>query len=239
MKIFAPTNLHFYKSHLMKDWSVFRQKLVTMRGLYKSRTGQILGIDPLAVWLRAIATDPVVSKILEIGAWEGRGSTRVFAESMLTRSDAGTVSLLSLEASKQRAQRAQKRNAKFPFVQIIWGSIVSEPDLDSSSLSSDERDWISDDIEALKDCPQVFGLIPDSIDALFLDGGEFSTKKEYDLLSDRITKWLILDDTSTRKCFAIANEIRTGATPFKIIVDSTERNGFMIAVKQNGFTSDH
>jgi hypothetical protein len=145
---------------------------------------------------------------------------------MLTRSDAGTVSLLSLEASKQRAQRAQKRNAKFPFVQIIWGSIVSEPDLDSSSLSSDERDWISDDIEALKDCPQVFGLIPDSIDALFLDGGEFSTKKEYDLLSDR-------------KCFAIANEIRTGATPFKIIVDSTERNGFMIAVKQNGFTSDH
>jgi hypothetical protein len=210
-----------------------------MRDLFKSRTGQILGSDPLAVWLQAISTDPDVSRIVEIGAWEGKGSTRVFAESVLTRLDAGSVSVLSLEASKQRAQRARKRNAKFPFVQIIWGSIVTERDLDSNSLNSDESNWISDDIEALKDCPQVFGLIPLSIDALFLDGGEFSTKKEYDLLANRVTKWLILDDTSTRKCFAIAKEIRTGGTPFQIIVDSSERNGFLIAVKKERFSSEN
>jgi hypothetical protein len=126
----------------------------------------MLGSDPLAVWLQAI-TDPDVSRIVEIGAWEGKGSTRVFAESVLTRLDAGSVSVLSLEASKQRAQRARKRNAKFPFVQIVWGSIVTERDLDSNSLNNDESNWISDDIEALKDCPQVFGLIPLSIDALF------------------------------------------------------------------------
>ena len=63
----------------------------------------MLGSDPLAVWLQAISTDPDVSRIVEIGAWEGKGSTRVFAESVLTRLDAGSVSVLSLEASKQRA----------------------------------------------------------------------------------------------------------------------------------------
>jgi len=209
---------------------VLFQKIKTLRALYTGRTGQILSHDSLAMWLRAIAIDPDVLQIVEIGAWEGKGSTRVFAEAVSTRPETEPVSIVSLEAAKERAIRAQKRNRKFRFVQIIWGSIVSEQDLDHQGLSESENLWITEDINALKNCPQVLDLIPDSIDALFLDGGEFSTRKEYDLLFERVTKWLILDDTASRKCASIAKDIRAGKTPFTVVVDSQQRNGFMIAL---------
>jgi len=209
---------------------VLFQKIKTLRALYTGRTGQILSHDSLAMWLRAIAIDPDVLQIVEIGAWEGKGSTRVFAEAVSTRPETEPVSIVSLEAAKERAIRAQKRNRKFRFVQIIWGSIVSEQDLDHQGLSESENLWITEDINALKNCPQVLDLIPDSIDALFLDGGEFSTRKEYDLLFERVTKWLILDDTASRKCASIAKDIRAGKTPFIVVVDSQQRNGFMIAL---------
>lgn len=205
-------------------------KIKTLRTLYKSRTRQIFGGDSLAMWLRAITIDPDVLQIVEIGAWEGKGSTRIFAETASRRADVKSISIISLEASREHALRAEKRNKKFRFLQIVWGSIVSEQDLDHQGLSESENVWITEDINALKNCPQVLDLIPDSIDALFLDGGEFSTRKEYDLLFKRVTKWLVLDDTRARKSASIAKEIRAGNTPFTIVVDSQQRNGFMIAL---------
>ena len=208
---------------------MFFQKIKTLRTLYYNRTGQILGNDTLAMWLRAITTDPDVLQIVEIGAWEGKGSTRVFAEAAERVAETKSISIISLEASRERALRAQKRNKKFRCLQIIWGSIIAEQDLDNRELSESENIWITEDINTLKSCPQVLDLIPDSIDALFLDGGEFSTKKEYDLLFERVAKWLILDDTCSRKSASIAKEIRSGNTPFTVVVDSQQRNGFMVA----------
>lgn len=205
------------------------QKIKTLRALYTGRTGQILSHDSLAMWLRAIAIDPDVLQIVEIGAWEGKGSTRVFAEAAKRIAETKSISILSLEASRERALRAQKRNKKYRFLQIVWGSIIAEQDLDQQGLSESENVWITEDINALKSCPLVLDLIPVSIDALFLDGGEFSTRKEYDILFKRVTKWLILDDTCSRKSASIAKEIRSGNTPFTVVVDSQQRNGFMVA----------
>ncbi len=206
------------------------RKIKTLRTLYRKQTGQIFGGDALAIWLQAIATDPDVSKIVEIGAWEGKGSTRVLAKAVSTRPDVNSVSILSLEAAQKRAKRAQKRNRKFHFVEVVWGSIVAEQDLDYQDLNENENLWIAEDINALKNCPRVLDSIPNSIDALFLDGGEFSTRKEYDLLFERVKKWLILDDTLSRKSAAIAKMIREDSAPFVVLIDSHQRNGFMIAL---------
>lgn len=196
---------------------------------YRNRNGQISGQDSLAYWLRAIASDPNVHTVVEIGAWEGKGSTRCIGEVLTSRKDSEHCKLTSLESSRERCLRAQKRNLKFSLVQVIWGSIVGKDDLDSDGLSSDEKIWFEEDVKSLKNCPQVLNEIPDSIDMLFLDGGEFSTKSEYAMLSNRVTNWLIIDDTATRKSAAIAHDIRNGSTPFTIIVDSNQRNGFMVA----------
>ena len=117
------------------------------------------------------------------------------------------------------------------FVKLIWGTVISIDDLNTQDLTGDEGKWLEDDVAALKNCPNVLHELPQSIDLLLLDGGEFSTLAEFQLLSSRVTKWLILDDTNTRKCRTIATNIRTGMTPFTPIVDSDDRNGFMVALK--------
>ena len=208
---------------------IMKSKLNTLVSAYRSRNGQISGQDSLAYWLRAIASDPEVHTIVEIGAWEGKGSTRCIGEVLTSRKDSELCKLINLESNHERCIRAQKRNAKFPLVQVVWGSIVRKDDLDSDGLTSVEKNWLEDDIKSLEQCPQVLNKIPDSIDALFLDGGEFSTKSEYVTLSNRVTNWLIIDDTATRKSAAIAQDIRNGSTPFTVIVDSDQRNGFMVA----------
>jgi hypothetical protein len=213
-----------------------KSKLNTLVSAYRSRNGQISGQDSLAYWLRAVASDPNVHTIVEIGAWEGKGSTRCIGEVLTSRKDRGLCKLISLESNRERCLRAQKRNMKFSIVTVIWGSIVGKDDLDLEGLTSDEKIWLEDDIKSLEQCPQVLSEIPDLIDALFLDRGEFSTKSEYVLLSNRVTNWLISDDTGTRKSTTITQDIRNGSTPFTVIVDSDQRNGFMVAkLTESGF----
>ena len=193
------------------------------------RAGQIHSDGSLGRWLTATASDPAVSTIVEVGAWEGNGSTRVLREAVRGRFK--EVAIVSLEASKPRFLRAQSRNKRYPFVKLIWGTVISIDDLNTQDLTGDEGKWLEYDMEALRNCPNVLHELPQSIDLLLLDGGEFSTLAEFQLLSSRVTKWLILDDTNTRKCRTIATNIRTGMTPFTPIVDSDDRNGFMVALK--------
>lgn len=197
--------------------------------LLKKKSGQIHGDGSLGRWLAATASDPAVSTIVEIGAWEGNGSTRVLREATQVRLD--VVSIVSLETSLPRFIRAQRRNQRYPHVKLIWGTVVAVDDLDTQDLSRDEGEWLRDDIVALKKCPNVLHELPQDIDLLLLDGGEFSTKAEFDLLSPRCTKWVVLDDTKTRKCSLIAANIRSGSTPFVPVVESDDRNGFMVALR--------
>lgn len=205
-------------------------KLLNYWNYLQKKNGQIHGDSSLGKWLTAAASDPAVSTIVEIGAWEGNGSTRVLREAVQRRFD--TVSIVSLEASKPRFIRAKRRNKRYPFVKLIWGTVVAIDDLNTQDLKGDEGRWLRDDIAALKACPYVLHEIPQNIDLLLLDGGEFSTQAEFQLLSSRICKWLFLDDTNTRKCRAIASSIRDGKTPFIPIIDSDDRNGIMVALKR-------
>ena len=197
------------------------------------QTGQIQRDDSLGAWLRAIALDPDVLCFLEIGAWEGNGSTRILRQAAVHRR---SLRVVSLEANASRAKRAARRNASSPFVQVIWGSLVNEGHLETENLTEAEKSWLAEDVTALGDCPLVLDRIPAALDAVFLDGGEFSTRAEFSILGGRITKWLVLDDTSTRKARAIAEEIRSGSSWFECVVDSDERNGFMVAKKKQAPT---
>ena len=197
--------------------------------LLQKKSGQIHSDDSLGKWLQATASDPAVSTIVDIGAWEGNGSTRVLREAVQTRLDSGAI--VSIESSQPRFARAKRRNRRYPFVKLIWGTVIAVDDLDTQDLSGDEYKWLADDITALQTCPNVLQELPQNIDLLLLDGGEFSTMAEFLLLSPRVTKWIVLDDTNTRKCRSIATNIRNGATPFIPIVDSDDRNGFMLAFR--------
>ena len=114
---------------------------------------------------------------------------------------------------------------------IVCGKIVNENEMtdwfDIRSLDKDQRQWLQQDIERMVRVPNVLNTIPCEIDLLILDGGEFSTYKEWLLLKDR-TRYVVMDDTLTLKCTRIRREILKNPN-YKVLADDlTERNGYLV-----------
>ena len=83
----------------------------------------------------------------------------------------------------------------------------------------------------MKQCPLFLNRqdLPQIFDVVLLDGGEFTTYHEFQLLKNRC-KILMLDDINTCKCELIVKEIQSDQS-WKIIKSSNTRNGFLIAEK--------
>lgn len=72
--------------------------------------------------------------------------------------------------------------------------------------------------------PMSLDMVPDRIDLLILDGGEFSTFAEFKTLESRINNWVLLDDIQTRKCKRLFAEL-SNSVQYSLVGTSSERNG--------------
>jgi hypothetical protein len=100
-------------------------------------------------------------------------------------------------------------------------------------LSNDlYKKWNDVDIINMKKC-NIFlerNDLPNIFDVLLLDGGEFTTYYEFQLLKNRC-KYLLLDDINVAKCTKIVEEIKNEPEKWKIIIENTNiRNGFMVCI---------
>lgn len=174
-----------------------------------------------------------ISLIVEIGTWNGRGSTKCIADAIIDKND--NSSLTSIEFNKQMYQEAYNTWGAFDKkIKILHGRIVEKNDIMSidkiknfSNYNPDWLNWYYDDLENLDSCNNVINQIPDKIDLLLLDGGEFTTLAEFNKLNGRF-KYLLCDDTKSLKCLEIS-KIMTEDNSFELIFNcqSSDRNGFM------------
>jgi hypothetical protein len=175
---------------------------------------------------------------LEIGTWNGLGSTKYFIDELSKRND--NYVFYSLECNSDKAKEAQllyKNNDcnKIKILnEVIWNK---EPDdfyeIFPECLSSDlYKKWNDVDIINMKKC-NIFlerNDLPNIFDVLLLDGGEFTTYYEFQLLKNRC-KYLLLDDINVAKCTKIVEEIKNEPEKWKIIIENTNiRNGFMVCI---------
>ena len=72
--------------------------------------------------------------------------------------------------------------------------------------------------------------IPSMFDVILLDGGEFTTYHEFQILKDKC-KVLMLDDTECDKCKYIVQELLSDPS-WKIVKQEKVRNGYVIAERQ-------
>jgi hypothetical protein len=115
----------------------------------------------------------------------------------------------------------------FRFYRLLHGSIVSVKDLNTDNLLPHEVKWLDQDRKQLVSSPNVFSSIPATIDLLVLDGGEFSSLAEFDLLRDRLSGWIILDDTFTRKNSSVYRLLASDEEWLEVY-SSSERNGVSV-----------
>jgi len=203
-----------------------------IRLIFRKQTGQISMRTEIGRWIYLLSSLDGIESILEIGTWNGAGSSKLIACGVASNSlKKSSCKAYGLEINRELSKIATKNLRKFSFFSVIHGRIIEVGHLDDSGLTGDEKNWLNEDIERLKSCRNVISSLPLHFDLVILDGGEFSTYAEFKILEDRISRYLILDDTSTRKCRRIMEEIKV-SKKFEIIFQSNERNGTAVLLKK-------
>jgi len=173
---------------------------------------------------------------LEIGTWNGLGSTKAFVNALSKRTD--NYVFYSLECNKDKVHLAQKLYRNFNNVhilnEVIWNQTPSDfyQIFPECKVDATYKRWNEIDILNMQQCELFLTRtnLPDIFDVLLLDGGEFTTYYEFQILKNKC-KIIMLDDTNTNKCKLIVNEIKQ-SNQWNILKESNERNGYLIAQKK-------
>ena len=161
------------------------------------------------------------SVIIEIGTWNGKGSSNLIARGVVKSKNINKT-VIGLEINKNFVTKAQKNLKKYQFFKVLHGSVVNVSEVDRDDLTDSEINWLTDDLINIEKVPVILDQLPSEINLLLLDGGEFTTYAEYKNLKSRINGYVILDDTESRKCRRILLEAKKEKL---VIFESHERNG--------------
>jgi hypothetical protein len=174
--------------------------------------------------IMAVSSYNDVNTIVEIGTWNGYGTTNCVLTGIKFRPE---VKFYSLECDISQYNTAISHIEQSENIKLILGKIVNDNELDIEALSNDEKGWLKNDLEQLANVPNVLEQLPDTIDFLILDGGEFSTMAELAKLKDR-SKYIFLDDTTCRKNKQNRDNLNKDIN-FEILVDEqNDRNGWSL-----------
>lgn len=196
--------------------------------------GQIDLKDEAGLHIRKICEREDIQNIIEIGTWNGMGSTFCIYEAIKNTNK----KLISLETCKEMYDVAFDFYKNKKEVSIING-FISDKLLDFNLLDDSfftdydknlKLSWYNEDLKNINNCKNVLDQIPEEIDFLILDGGEYSSWNEYLILKDR-SRIVFLDDTRppTIKNFMAREDL---LKTHKIIVDNlNHRNGYCIFEK--------
>ena len=205
--------------------------------------GQICN-DEFSKDIRRYASDPANKTFLEIGTWNGLGSTKAFAEGFEQRMtvegfeqepDKPDYIFYSLECNTDKSNDAAKLYASKPNIRILNEVIWNQEPADFYEVfpqcksNPTFKHWHEVDMINMQKCPVFLDRtdLPEVFDVILLDGGEFTTYYEFQILKNRC-KILMLDDTNVDKCAKIVQELQSDPS-WRIIKQVNVRNGYLIA----------
>lgn len=194
-----------------------------------ANTGQIKVDSPFGQWITKYAADPKFSRYLEIGTWNGQGSTCCFYEGFKTRTD--TFALQSYEIAKDRVIEATNVWNGYSPIQIIHGRMLEDTECPTWNIvrsihPSINIEWHTQDVMHFWNCKYVPMNDPEVI---LLDGAEYLTWFEFEkMIKTTNASVYLLDDTQTAKCPKILEWFKSHPEWKRVDGSDTERNGWAI-----------
>lgn len=188
-----------------------------------------------------------VINIVEIGTWNGMGSTLCVIKGIIESGIRKNSTSIELDRDMYN-EAIINLGDNIKYVNLLNGAIISIDDAnwfdhsivykiindgyDQMGISAEHsRIWYKKDMDNLRSSTNVIDKLPKKIDFLILDGGEYTTYPEWVKLKDR-TKIVALDDSNIFKCRRVRDEIISSGE-YKIIYDDLYyRNGFSVFEKK-------
>lgn len=188
-----------------------------------------------------------LKKNLEIGSWDGEGSSSCFVKSMDLLS--GDKKLVCIEIVEDKFKILKERFKEKPYVKPFFGSSISYnsfiprnfEDVWNSpynnipkTLYSKElvKSWYDRDVGMIKQTSSFLEYDGDEYDSVLIDGGEFTGYSEFSFVRDKC-RVLFLDDVHhAYKCNQIYQDLKTDNL-WDLYRDRPDiRNGFAIFIKR-------
>lgn len=169
---------------------------------------------------------------VDIGTWNGLGSTKCFIEGMKLNKDS---ILYTIENNIEKYESAKQRWMNVVMdenlnVQFLNGTLISNDEVDNwintnnILLNETEKYWLSID---KTNSTNVIELNCKEIDVLLIDGSDYSGYLELMLLKN-ISKYILLDDVNSLKN-KYSREYLLNEENFELIdEDLKSRNGYSI-----------
>jgi SAM-dependent methyltransferase len=184
--------------------------------------GQIKANTPPGKLLYNFIEKNDIKNVLEIGTWNGLGSTVLIHDAL--KGKGGKFSITSLETDKIAYKYAKKNLQNRKGINLILGRITEinempEPssiDFIKHNLNPANIEWFYQDLRRYKKNKNVFESLDSHYDLILFDGGEFSTFAEFEKLYQR-TKYFCLDDIDTYKQFEVIKYIHKNSKKFNLI----------------------
>lgn len=168
--------------------------------------GEINKWDEFGQTIINVVQNNNLQTILEIGSWDGTGSTQCFIEALKNTKE---PKLYCIELRKDRFQDLEKNTQNYPWIKCINTTTISKNTFIYKSfdeiwnspfnkIESKNKDlvqsWFDDDIRCISNF-EIGYLDNDNnfYDGVLIDGGEFFGYSEYKLVKNR-TNVLFLDD---------------------------------------------
>ncbi len=199
--------------------------------------GQINIDQKFGLYLFELASNPRYSTFLEVGSWNGQGSTRCLMTGIQTNNP--TAKLYSLEANGEMYARAMFfwRDTA-PQLHLINGTlhknlmtlqeVEAHPMFHKYSPAGDKyKTWHKDESDAVLGS-SVFTIPEETLDVVVIDGGEYSAHGDWAVLKTKNPKIVCLDDSQVVKNYLIRKELME-SPDWKVLVDEPDdRNGWTV-----------
>jgi len=208
---------------------------------------EITGVDPFGVAIRRCVQSYPIRKVLEIGAFDGDGSTQVLARALAGKSDKDQQpTLVSLEEKPDRFQNLVTNTAQYSFVRPVqasslgWESFTArdfEKDVWTSPFNglrypkTQVASWHAEDTAKIQKIAKGFlEKSTEAWDAVLIDGGEFFGWDEFRLLRHKARCFFLDDAFHAFKTFRVRVELSQDPDWRLVWADSHLRNGAAIYV---------
>lgn len=204
--------------------------------------GQINRGSTLGEWIYNLCKKDDVNVIVDIGTWNGLGTTKCIHDALIDSEKKG-FTVLSLETNPEMHAKANMNLPATENFRLVLGRIIESEELipvdslgdsyfsEKKTRKEDMEKWFKEDIENYRFVPNVLQEIPEKIDLCIFDGGEFSSYAEFQKLESRC-RYVILDDVNMMKNLKVAEYIRNNPEYTVLEDNPDERTGYLIAERK-------
>lgn len=203
--------------------------------------GQITAFSDFGRAIQDVCRRPEVNTCVDIGSWNGLGSTQCIVQALTSKESGHVYSFEIDDGMFELSQNIWKNNpyvtlqkARVAETMMTYEDVVNDRNY-SNIASADWLSWYTGEQTNFE--KSVIGTLPDKIDFVIIDGGEFSGRGDWAAVQTKDPEYVALDDTFSVKTSQVLYDMLR-SDEWMIMYQGVDRNGWAILRKDRLTTVD-